>query len=99
MIASTCIVCPAGAEISAFVHAVENRRAGVHHHHIARCRRCGEAWFEDRVVGAFGVLTARRDTEPCTCPERFRRLGVMFTERPASDCGCGAACLTERLAA
>lgn len=88
MRASTCIACQRyrATEIGAYVLAADPI---AHHHHIAVCTGCGAAWFDDITVSAFGVLAARTDTEPCTCPPSRWRRAVMFAACPESACRCG----------
>lgn len=93
MRASTCVVCrrQCGTEIAAYTVAADPI---AHHHHVVFCAVCGAAWFEDLTRSAFGVVLARRDTLPCTCPPARWRRAVMFSPVPERACRCGARCLT-----
>jgi hypothetical protein len=66
-----------------------------HHHHIVRCTDCDIWWFDDHVIGGFGLpVPSRRDTVMCPCPEdgtdRFEK-SMVAVPMPEAECHCTAA--------
>jgi hypothetical protein len=99
--AASCVACTSLSPADVTVLIIAESLTGGHHHHVMSCGQCGAEWFEDVVIGGFGMpIPSRRDTVLCPCPEDGRLIytpSVMLVRTPERSCRCGPAELVARV--